>query len=333
VLPAIYSNVPAAAIAEIVSRDYGLGALAWARFISRGNNDVYGLRTTDGRRYIARLNHRRIRGPSNTAFETTFLAYLKAAGAPVAAAVPARDGTLWRMLAAAEGEREFAVFEHFPGVAPQMEAGDYRVFGRTLGQVLSSAHSFDGAGSLYRNDLERVLWDPARRLAAVPYFDDAMRASISACADCVGARLSPLLDALAWQVGHGDAAPVNCHIFGREAGRTGGMIDFEEAAPTWMAHEISHVLFHLTRFSEPGVYSDEQRRLWAAFLEGLCAELPLADRDLEAIIAFVPVRWILWAAFFADRLDDWGSANLQPGWLRGQLVKTERWLQAEAPRT
>ena len=91
VLPAIYTNVAGEVIGGIVSELYHLGPVLRCQLIVRGNNDVYLMRTATSR-YVARLSHHQVRGPSDVAYETALLAFLKAAGAPVAAAIAAGTG-------------------------------------------------------------------------------------------------------------------------------------------------------------------------------------------------------------------------------------------------
>src|ERR1700677_4895799 len=102
-LDVVYSTLSAPAISRLVEQHYDLGPIAACHLVKRGFNDVYVLTIADGTRWIARLSDLRARGPSNIAYETAFIAHLKAAGLTVSAAVPGKDGALWREVAAPDG--------------------------------------------------------------------------------------------------------------------------------------------------------------------------------------------------------------------------------------
>ncbi len=332
VLPAIYTNVAGEVIGGVVGELYELGPVVRCQLIIRGNNDVYAVRTADGGRYIARLSHQRARGPSNVAYETALLAFLKEAGAPVAAAIPARDGRLWRLLQAWEGERAFAVFEHLPGRPAGVDPADAAAQGQALAQIHRDAASFDGAPSLYENDLDAILRQPMRRLMDVPYLKDDLRARIEHVAGRVEARLTPLLDRLDWRICHGDPLGVNAHVRTLESGALAAVyFDFENACPSWVAHDLAMYFERIARRGQVATFDEAQQRQWSAFVEGYQRVRRIAANDYAAIAAFAPVRRLYWPADFAGRIHEWGSSNLQPAWIATHLDAAERWLDVETP--
>lgn len=94
-LPIIYATASADAVADFVTAHYVLDGLSACSFLNRGFNDTYAPRDAGGAQFILRLSSPRVRGPADVAAETAFIAYLDAAGIPVAAPVPARTGALF----------------------------------------------------------------------------------------------------------------------------------------------------------------------------------------------------------------------------------------------
>jgi Ser/Thr protein kinase RdoA (MazF antagonist) len=331
VLSAIYTNVAGDVIGDIVSELYDLGPVLRCQLIVRGNNDVYLVRTATGR-YVARLSHRQVRGPSNIAYETALLAFLKAADAPVAAAIAARDGRLWWLLTAPEGERAFAIFEHLPGQAAGVEPADAAAQGEALAQIHRDAAGFDSEPSLYRNDLDAILRQPMRLLIDVPYLKDDLRARIERVAGQVEARLAPLLEGLDWRVCHGDPLGVNAHVRPTDDGSlVAAYFDFENACPSWVVHDLAMYFERIARRGAVGTFDEAQQRQWRAFVEGYERVRHIGANDYAAIAAFAPVRRLYWPAYFAGRIHEWGSSNLQPAWVATHLDAAERWLDVETP--
>src|SRR5262249_7713282 len=152
----------------------------------------------------------------------------------------------------------FVVFDFMAGRPANLDPESGRLFGEALGRVYAAARSFDGEGSRFRHDLATLLQGQTERLAAVHYFDDALRDEIRTLAVDTEKLHAPAVAGLVWQVCHGDPAPVNCHIVKAQDGsRGGGIIDFEFAGPGWLAYELSHCLFHRIRFGKAGVYTDD----------------------------------------------------------------------------
>jgi Ser/Thr protein kinase RdoA (MazF antagonist) len=332
VLPAIYTNVAGEVIARVIGEFYDIGPVVRCQLLIRGNNDVYAFRTAEGGRYVARLSHLRVRGPSNAAYETALLAFLRAAGAPVAAAIPARDGRLWRLLKAWEGERAFTVFEHLLGRPAGIDPADAAAQGAALAQIHREAAAFDGERSLYRNDLDSILREPMRRLRDVPYLKADLRARIDAVAGRVEARLAPLLSELDWRACHGDPLSVNAHVRVLEDGSlTAAYFDFENAGPSWVAHDLAMYFERIARRGAVGAFDDGQRLQWSAFVQGYERVRRIGAQDYAAIAAFAPVRRLYWPADFAGRIHEWGSSNLQPTWIETHLDAAERWLDVEMP--
>jgi Ser/Thr protein kinase RdoA (MazF antagonist) len=96
-LPVVYSMPSAAAVADFVSTHYDLPESIDCRLLYSGWNDIFDVRTKDGKRFVFRISKRRARGDADVASKTEFLAYLDGQGILVAAAVPMRAGSLFNI--------------------------------------------------------------------------------------------------------------------------------------------------------------------------------------------------------------------------------------------
>ena len=68
-----------------------------------------------------------------------------------------------------------------------------------------------------------------------------------------------------------------------------------------------------------------------AFLRATSASGRIGANNYAAVAGFAPVRRPHWPAYFAGRVHEWGSSNLQPAWVATHLDAAERWLASETP--
>ena len=136
-LPVVYSTPSATAVADFVSTHYDLPGSIDCRLLYRGWNDIFDVRTKDGKRFVFRISKRRARGEADVASETEFLAYLDKQGIPVAAAIPMRDGPLFTSAFFPEGERPAVLFRYAEGRPSRARSSttDARANGVTLEPV------------------------------------------------------------------------------------------------------------------------------------------------------------------------------------------------------
>ena len=109
-LPVSYATASAEAVASLLAAHYDLRGPLTCALLNRGFNDTYAVVTDAGERFVLRLSGHRARGPADVAAETTFLAHLDAAGVPVAAAVPTRDGALFTTAVLPDGRHPTVLF-------------------------------------------------------------------------------------------------------------------------------------------------------------------------------------------------------------------------------
>lgn len=118
-LSVIYATASAEAVAGFVAMHYALDGLAPYSLLNRGFNDIYARRDAGGAQFVLRLSSPHVRGPADVAAETAFVAYLDAAGVPVAAPLPTRTGALFTTALLPGGPRPAVLFYLAQGSPPR----------------------------------------------------------------------------------------------------------------------------------------------------------------------------------------------------------------------
>ena len=341
-LQAVYSTIAAPAIARLVEEHYAL-VPATCHLIKRGFNDVYAVAGADGTRWIARLSDLRVRGPSNIAYETAFIAHVKVAGVAASAAVAGRDGALWRTVMAPEGPRSFAVFEFLSGQIPVRTANlvddpgraleDLKVLGASHARMHEAGMSYAGPPSLFRLEADHLLRGPLARLLAAPGLDPEVRDAFEAIGRRLEAEIVAVAPGLSVVACHGDNHGGNAFMVDCPDGaRTPAWFDFDEAAPGYLAYDLAVLPWSMYRRVNGAKLNATALGLWAAFLEGYRSVRPIPPADFEAIGLFVQVRNIWFWGEFASRVPEWGTENaLDPDWLAGQVKVMGEWKGLKTP--
>lgn len=320
------------AVARKVMEHYALGDVAHCVLMRRGFNQVYELRFADGRQAVARLCVDRPRGAPNTSYETAMLWHLKAAGAPVAAPLAARDGAASINLPLPEGPRPLVLFEHLPGEWPGESVPDTEATGRGLALLHELAQGYTGPPSLYQLDLPDLLRAPLQQLCAAPAMDDGLRASYTALAERLDARITALLPTLTRVACHGDCHGANNFMTdGPDGTRMASFFDFDDAGPGLLAYELCVYLWNNLPRKVDGVLDEAGLARWRHYLAGYRSVRALAQADFDAIAAFLAVRqfWIMGET--AGRYATWGTQTMPTSQLRRVLKIMEYWESLKTP--
>ena len=315
-LPVVYSTPSAAAMADFVSTHYDLPGSIDCRLLYRGWNDIFDVRTKEGKRFVFRVSKRRARGDADVASETEFLAYLDGQGIPVAAAVPLRDGSLFTSAVFPEGERPAVLFRYAEGRPSRARSSiaDARANGATLARIHDVAGGFAaGDKGRYRLDCDYLLHRPLSDILAIEDLSDSVR---TAFVDLT-ARLSGALakwDGLSWTRCHGDCHGYNAHIAlqGPHAGQA-VFFDFDDGGPGFLAYDLAAFLHACVLFEQ------KQHAFWHAFIEGYRSIRELSHADFEAVHLFVLFRHMWLFGEYASRIHEWGQQAVPGDWVAEQL--------------
>ena len=316
-----YSTADAQAAADFAGAQYDLPGPLECSLVNRGFNDTFAVHAPSHGRFLLRLSGKRRRGPADVEGETAFLAHLDAAGVPVAAALPTRDGALFTAAALPEGPRPAVLFRHAEGRAPQLDAPeDARVQGVTLARIHDAADSFPGReAGRYRLDLDHLLH---RQIAAVSELDalaGEAREALAGLASRLAARVAAL-DGLGWTRCHGDCHGLNARIAtaGPQTGEA-TFFDFDDGGFGFLAYDLAVHLWAQVSFGRQRI------AMWHAFIDGYRSVRPIAPADFDAVHLFVPIRHIWLMGEMAGRLDEWGSEGMSTAWLDRQVEFLRSW--------
>lgn len=271
-----YSTAAAAAVAEFVARQYDLPGPLECSLLNRGFNDSFAVRASNNVRYVLRLSGKRRRGPADVAAETGFLAHLDAAGVPVAAAMPTRDGALFSAVPLPEGPRPAVLFRHAGGRIPELEAPeDARAQGVTLARIHTAAEEFPARETgRYRLDLDHLLH---RQIAAVSELGTITEEARDALAG-LAARLAAAVagrDGLSWTRCHGDCHGLNARIV-TEGGHA-ILFDFDDGGFGYLAYDLAVHLWAQVSFQR------QRYAMWHAFIEGYRSVRSIKPADFDAV--------------------------------------------------
>jgi Ser/Thr protein kinase RdoA (MazF antagonist) len=314
-LPVMYSTPRAEAVARYVAARYAMAGPLECSLLHRGFNDSFEVRSDGGQHAVLRLSNKRARGDADVASETAFVAYLDGAGIPVAAPVPARDGTLFGLAQLPEGPRPAVLFRHAEGRAPQWEStADARANGVTLARIHRAASSYaDVNEGRYRLDLDHLLRRPLSALLGLKSLDASTKEAFKELAS----RLSSAVAArgnLTWTRCHGDCHGFNARIIenGPNAGQA-MFFDFDDGGPGYVAYDLAVFLWARVSFQRRG------HAMWHEFIDAYRSIHPIAPADFEATHLFVPIRHIWLLGEYASRIEGWGSQNVPATFLIKEL--------------
>ena len=270
---------------------------------------------------MLRLSGWRARGEADVAAETAFLVHLDRLSVPVAAPMPARNGTFFCYAMLPEGRRPAVLFPHADGRSPGLdELSDARAQGITLARIHAAAEGFTGRDEgRYRLDLDHLLHRQVASVSALSALSPETRERLTK----VASRLASLVaarDGLSWTRCHGDCHGLNAHIAtaGKQAGEA-IFFDFDDGGPGYLAYDLAVHLWAQVSF--------QRRRyaMWHAFIAGYRSVRPIARVDFDAVHLFVPIRHIWLIGEYASRLAEWGSGALPPAWLDREVAFLCAW--------
>jgi Ser/Thr protein kinase RdoA (MazF antagonist) len=318
------------AIARAVAAGWALGPVEHCVLLRRGFNQVYELRFASGLHAIARLCAERPRGAPNIAYETALLTHLRHGGIPVAAPLPAADGSFSVALALPEGGRALLLFDFLAGDPPGESLVDIEATGRGLARMHNAAQGYHGPPSRYTLELPLLLDAPLERMLAAPSVDAALGREFAALAGGLRQRFAAW-PGLTRVHCHGDCHGSNNFMSdgrgqGDESSRVAAFFDFDDAGPGLLAYELSVFLWVLLPRSLETPLSAALLERWQRYLAGYTRVRPVPPQDLAAIAPCLAVRQFWVMGEYAGRIPVWGTQALPTHWLRKQIPLMQAWM-------
>ena len=290
--------------------------------LSRGFNDSYAITTEAGARCVLRLSGHRARGPADVAAETAFLAYLDAAGVPVAAALPARNGALFTVALLPDRPRPAVLFRHAGGRAPGLDAPeDARAQGITLARLHDAADRYpDRMRGRYRLDLDHLLHREVATVLALGLDAPQARRDLLALQSRLADAVARLDHALTRTRCHGDCHGLNARIASAGPHEAQAVFfDFEDGGYGYLAYDLAVHLWAQISFGR------RRHAIWHAFLAGYRSVRPVAPADEAALHLFAAIRHIWLMGEWAGRTGEWGSEVFSAAWLEREVAFLLAW--------
>jgi Ser/Thr protein kinase RdoA (MazF antagonist) len=280
--PAQSSVLDEVALFNRIIKEYDIPRPKDCRFLSRGDADIYRIRTQDQNFYL------KVYRPPHTILlaedEARFVNDLAQNGIPVIKAVARFDGTFASEVIATEGHRPMLLFEQAP---PPLPAQVDNLLCKKLGKAVAKLHeTTDKLSTGYSfpkvtggSDLVRLLPFTKQFLSKEDY------AFLKDMVLIINQRIKDLpLEIPDWGLCHSDLVLSNFRYDNNQV----TFFDFAGASYTWRAFDLTIVFWSLGHRNK-----EKQGELWNAFLSGYesVREIPADTQKLLPV--FLVLRHIL----------------------------------------
>ncbi len=314
--PVIHSILSAGAVLAEVTQAYAIDTPATGQLLMPGMNDTY-LVTTRDSRYIVRVYRAQWRTPSEIGYELELLTHLAARGVSVSVPIPARDGSLIRLLSAPEGTRHLVLFTYARGTPLSWteEEHCYRA-GKLLATIHAASEDFRSEHGRFRLDLRYLIDTPLAELRPFLTHRPEDWCYLEGFAARLRARAEEAVGAgLDWGVCHGDFSSTgNFHV---AEDHTLTVFDFDLCGPGWRAYDLAPI--------QRAAQGCKNSAIWDAFLKGYTETRSLAAADLAAVPLFHTINRLWSLGMRAGNVAKWGALFMGDWYLDWQLTFFRNW--------
>ena len=311
IFPASYSTLLSSALADLVSRKYGLAAVR-CEFLVRGVGDTY-LVESAGRRYILRVYRSSHRNRAQIGAEVDLLLALQRAEVPVSFPVPDVAGEFIQSIPAVEGQRCAVLFSYAAGRSvPILNEAQLGELARQMARFHEISAVLELPAGRWHFDPETTLFGPLARLKSYFSEDPAGYAWLEQAVEQVARKLAQL-DVSAFSTGycHFDFLPKNFHFDGDSV----TFFDFDFMGRGWLVNDIMTFWQHMTIDVHFGrMTADGFDQAYTHFLAAYRACRPVSEQELEAIPYLTLGFWLFYSDFHTTH--DEFYPFVQPGHLR-----------------
>lgn len=265
-----------------VEKDYCVVDPESCRFLSRGDSDIYRVKTST-RNYYLKI-YRPPKSLESAEAEALFVSTLSASGMEVVKPVQRRDGQYAHQVFAPEGIRPILLYEEAPPPLPEeLDVGLTSQIGKKVALVHDVADKMGASFDIPEIDLEGDLQE------GVFFTSQFLSDKESKYLEEVSTQLKNFLQKQSrtspeFGLCHADLVMSNIRLT-KEGEVT--FFDFGNALRTWRASEVAIVYWGLTNRNK-----DNGEKMWEAFLKGYQSTRPLPRLISENIIEFLVLRQI-----------------------------------------
>jgi Ser/Thr protein kinase RdoA (MazF antagonist) len=288
------------------------------RFLSRGDSDIYRVKTSTSNYYLK--VYRPPKSIESVEAEAAFVSALSQSGIEVVKPVPRSNGQYAHQASAPEGLRPMLLYEEAPPPLPQeLDAGILAQIGEKVALLHEVADKMGTSLDISPIDLEKNhqenVFFTSQFLSDVEseYFEEVSFQLVKFLEK--QSRNSP-----DFGLCHADLVLSNIRL--GEAGMI-TFFDFGNALRIWRAYELAVVYWSLmNRYMEDG------EKLWEAFLKGYQSNRPLPGLVSEYITEFLVLRQIVFlggnCASLPLRL---GTEPFESGFIEDQMERLRHLVQ------
>jgi Ser/Thr protein kinase RdoA (MazF antagonist) len=270
------------ALLSNVVKEYSVPTPVSCRFLTRGDADIYRVKTATSNYYLK--VYRSPRSLELTEAEASFVLALSGSGVPVVKPIPRKDSRFAFQVNAPEGIRPMLLFEGAPSPLPfQLDGPLLTQIGQVVASVHNAADGFDFDFNLPSMQIEALLEE--RVFYTSHFFSNEDKDYLLAVSKRLGSFLRKLSqDAPGFGLCHGDLVMSNLRL------TTGGAItlfDFGNALKIWRVFDIAIIYWSLGNR-----YRENRDHLWKAFLQGYESVRPLPEALSKSFTAMLILRQI-----------------------------------------
>jgi Ser/Thr protein kinase RdoA (MazF antagonist) len=261
---------------------YGLGNSVQITLLRSYTNDVYEIRTPDGRR-VLKVYGLNWRTEDEIRYEVALIQHLATKGLRVAQPIAGKDGQSVYPVVTAKGKQFAVLFEYAEGRKPQPPFSKelYFAFGKAIGRM--HEYSDDFVTKYQRKPLEFInIFRTPIAMVAPHIKNEEDRAFLIDISQKTAQKIRDLLHdfPLDWGPIHGDATLDNLHV--TDDGQI-VLYDFDSGGPGWRAADLQGWAYNNTEYAEK----------WEAFKQGYGSIRTLKDADVQAA-RYLSVAWLIW---------------------------------------
>lgn len=300
-LPVLYSTISEQAILERVLPMYSIEHPTECTFLSRGCNDTYLIRTTDGPSYILRVYRYGWRTLAEISCELDALVHLARKNISVSRPIVGTDGQVVRVLPVPEGNRYAALFTYASGKELSFEKTNAMRLGQALGTLHSAMDNFSSRHLRFELNWEHLVEIPINRIEPflahriedwdfLRFFTDRLHKQLIC--------LAPPDKGFC----HGDVHELNAHI---DQDNTVTFFDFDCCGTGWRAYDLA-------TFRWSAKWRHKEAEAWEPFVCGYRKGRDLSATDLQAVPLFVAMRNIWLMGLHAGEVH-WEGSRLMRG--------------------
>lgn len=277
---------------------YGLSPFSEVRFLTRGLNDTYIIRS-EGGTYIYRIYRHDWRTEMEILFEIEAILHLRNNGLPVSYPIKRLDDKYICDINAPEGIRYGVMFSYTEGKRPEINTDNAYMFGVTLGQMHNMSHTFQPT-SERRFELTsyHLVDDPMIYIKPVlhRFFGKKAVDELVEITDHLKKRIGD--KELETGFCHGDFHNHNMHIHDGQI----EVFDFDCCGFGYRGYDVAVTWWNLLHN-----YKNQEVECWDSFLKGYSSQRSLSQADMDSLPIFITIRriWLLGTMLAND--DVWGT--------------------------